>query len=698
MIYRQKWTGRILPDGEPFPARVPGNIQYDYAVSHGFADVMCSDNCKAYLPLEDAEWEYYAKLNYERRDGERVYFVSLGIDYFYDVLLNSEIIYSYEGMFRGFKLDLTDRLKGDDELTVRVHRHPIASDGKAGTREEARESCKPPFCYGWDWNPRLLVSGMWQDAYIETRDDYYIADCETTATLSDDLLTGRVTFDYSCKRKCEVLFFDPDGNEICRTDGRELTVDHPELWWCAGYGKQSLYRWVVRNGKEERDGYVGFRTLRLVKNEYSAEKSGFPKTRCEVPMTVEINGRRIFAKGSNFVNPELFPGMITTERYEELLALMRDANMNIVRVWGGSGICKREFYDICDRYGILVWQEFMLSCNNYKGTPHYMSVLKTEARSIIKSLRHHPSLAIWCGGNELYNSWSGMDDQALPLRLLNALCLELDPDRPFLSTSPLYGVGHGGYEFYDASSGTEVFEEFQKSDMIAYCEFGVPSVTSAERIRKIIPEAELFPPEPTESWVIHHAFCAWKPDSWLCLPAVKRYFPDVHCLEELVECSAWMQTEGYRAAFEEMRRKWPRCSMALNWCFNEPWITAANNSLIEYPSRPKRSYFAVRSALRPVCFSAKISKFSWKCGEIFTAELWLLNDSTEDVKSTVRAIAVIDGNETELGSWCAETPAQKHTKGIGVSFVIPETAADRLYLRLDSPDGYSNEYELLIKN
>ncbi|MBQ7669966.1 MAG: hypothetical protein IJS45_04510 [Clostridia bacterium] len=696
MIYRQNWVGRRCSEKDTFPARVPGNIQYDYAVSHGFKDVMRADNYKEYLQLEDDEWEYSAKLDYVRRDKERVYFVSLGIDYSYDVLLNGGIIYSYEGMFRPFELDLTDRLIGDDVLTVRVHKHPKAPGAKSGTRDEARESCKPPFCYGWDWNPRLLVSGMWGDAYIETRSEYYIADCEVKTTLSDDLSTGRVTFSYSCDHKCSVSLFDPDGNEVCRTDENEIAVLHPELWWCTGYGKPALYRWVIRNEREERSGFVGFRSLKLVKNEGTFESVGFPKTRREVPMTIELNGRRIFAKGTNFVNPELFPGMVTAERYEELLALMRDANMNIVRVWGGSGICKREFYDLCDRYGILVWQEFMLSCNDYKGTPHYMAVLDSEARAVIKSLRHHPSLAIWCGGNELYNSWSGMDDQSLPLRLLNALCLELDPDRPFLSTSPLYGVGHGGYEFYDASCGVEVFEEFQKSDMIAYCEFGVPSVTSADQLRKVIPEEELFPIEPTDAWCAHHGFGAWKPDSWLCLNAVKRYFPETHDVDELAERSAWMQTEGYRAAFEEMRRQWPHCSMALNWCFNEPWITAANNSLIEYPARPKRAYYAVRSALRPVCFSAKISKFSWKSGETFSAEIWLLNDSTEEVKTSVRAVVSIDGNETELGSWSAATAAQTHKKGPTVSFVIPETSSDRLVLRLDGGD-YSNNYELLVE-
>ena len=121
--------------------------------------------------------------------------------------------------------------------------------------------------------------------------------------------------------------------------------------------------------------------------------------------------------------------------------------MNIFRLWGGAGIQKDEFYEICDRLGIMVWQEFMLACNNYVANPHYMETLEREATSIIIHLRRHPSLVIWCGGNELFNSWSGMDDQSRALRLLNKLCFELDYERPFFQTSPLTGMAHGGYTF-----------------------------------------------------------------------------------------------------------------------------------------------------------------------------------------------------------------------------------------------------------
>ena len=694
MIFRQKWQGRNCAEpNELFPASVPGNIQYDYATAHGFRDVMIADNYRQFLPLEDVEWDYIAHLYYECTGGERIFFVSHGIDYDYEILLNGETLYSYEGMFRPVELDLTERLTGkDDVLTVHILRHPKTTTGRVGTRDEADDSCKPPFCYGWDWNPRLLVSGMWRDAYIETRGATYIGNCEVLASLSDDLSRGTVTFDDTCAVPCERALFDPHGKEIWRGTERTVTVENPELWWCVGYGNPNRYRWVVWNEKEERSGYIGFKTLRLVRNKGAKDPRSFPKSRYFPPMTIELNGERIFAKGSNWVNPELFPGRVTAGRYEELLMLVRNANMNILRVWGGSGINKRVFYDLCDKYGILVWQEFMLSCNNYLGTPHYMKVLESEATAIIRALRSHPSLALWCGGNELFNGWSGMDDQSLPLRLLNKLCFELDRGRPFLPTSPISGVGHGGYEFYDVKSDMEVFAEIQNAHCIAYTEFGVPSITSAETLRSVIPEADHFPPEPTEAWITHHGFGAWKQDSWLCLPAVSRYFPNVNSLEELVECSAWMQTEGYRAAFEEMRRQAPYCSMAINWCFNEPWITAANNSLAEYPAKPKKAYWAVRSALRPTCFTARIEKFLWVEGETFSAELWLLNDSKHTIHAMVRAVLVVGETEYPLLEWRADAEARSNTQGPTLRFVLPESDADRIILRLNNPKGFSNEY------
>jgi beta-mannosidase len=326
-----------------------------------------------------------------------------------------------------------------------------------------------------------------------------------------------------------------------------------------------------------------------------------------------------------------------------------------------------------------------------------MKTLESEATYIIKNLRSHPCLAFWCGGNELFNSWSGMDDQSLPLRLLNKLCFEYDPTSPFIATSPLMGMAHGGYRFYEVKQGGEVFHQFQRSRNTAYTEFGVPGMSSLENLKKAIPEDELFPIKPTASWVAHHGLDAWGPHNWVCMDVLEMYFGKQSSLEEVVENSSWLQCEGYKAAFEEMRRQWPHCSMALNWCYNEPWITAANNSIVEYPARPKPAYEAVKAALRPTLFSARIAKFSWREGETFEAELWLLNDKPERAYGKVKAVLQIGDRTLDLLKWTAEADAGLNTQGPTVRLVLPHADTDRMTLILRAENGTESRYTLQYK-
>ena len=700
MRFEQIWEGRnCQKDGEAwFAAKVPGTIQQDYGVAHGFADVQFSDNYKQYLELENDHWEYRTRLSYEKKDGERVFLVSGGIDYQYDILLNGKVLYSYEGMYRAVELDLTDELTGqEDILTVHIYPHPKREGAPVGTRDEADQSCKPPVSYGWDWNPRLVISGIWQDTYLETRDEFYISGCEVLADLNEEMTVGSVSATFTCKKPCTIALYDQNGKTVYEGENTKFQVENPELWWCNGQGTPYLYRWVIRNEKEERSGRIGFRKLRLVRNYKANGPSEFPKSRYDAPATVELNGRRIMAKGSNWVNPEIFWGQITKERYDELLTLARDAHMNTLRMWGGAGACKDSFYDLCDEYGIMVWQEFMLACNNYVASEHYMQVLESEATAMILNLRHHPSLAWWCGGNELFNSWSGMTDQSHALRLLNKLCYELDYKRPFLATSPLTGMAHGGYRFYSDKQGGDVFHEFQRANNTAYTEFGVPSVASVELLKKVIPEEELFPIKETNAWIAHHGFSAWGKSAWLCLDTLEQYFGEPQKLEDVVEQANWLQCAGYQAAFEEMRKQWPHCSMMLNWCYDEPWITAANNSIISYPAIPKPAYEYVKSAMRPALFSARISKFDWKAEEVFEAELWLLNDKPEAIKGKVHARLQVGEETVDLLDWSAEAEANGNMQGPTVRWILPNVEADRLTLTLESEDGMSSTYCLQYK-
>ena len=180
---------------------------------------------------------------------------------------------------------------------------------------------------------------MWQDAYIETRTNAYIYDCEPSYVLSENLDKATVSFNVKCDAPCTVNFYDAENNLIYSGDGKSFEINNPKLWWCNGQGEAYLYRWTLENGECKKEGALGFRRVKLLRNVGAHDPSGFPKSRYPAPFTMELNGRRIFMKGSNFVNADIFWGRITEKNYEELTDLAVDANMNILRLWGGASFC-----------------------------------------------------------------------------------------------------------------------------------------------------------------------------------------------------------------------------------------------------------------------------------------------------------------------------------------------------------------------
>jgi len=247
------------------------------------------------------------------------------------------------------------------------------------------------------------------------------------------------------------------------------------------------------------------------------------------------------------------------------------------------------------------------------------------------------------------------------------------------------GMGHGHYAFRDPGHGREAWNYFQESRCTAYTEFGMPGVASEKTLRLFMPESELFPPKPQGQWLYHHGFGQWRANSWLCLDTIEHYFGPIDSLERLIELSQLMQAQGYKGLFEEARRQKPHCSMSLNWCLNEPWPTAANNSLISWPCEPKPALFAVGQSLRPVLASAKIRKFWWQSGEWFDPELWVLSDSPDEVAGLKVIASLVSGGKTvRLLEWeCPTLPANTNQRGPRVQVQLPELVGDRFTLRLE---------------
>jgi beta-mannosidase len=711
---------------EWIPACVPGAIQLDYAKALGYEEYFKGDHYRDYDWMETRYFTYkstFAKP--EDMDGKYLYFVSKGIDYLFDVYLNGTILLHQEGMFTPVSIDITDLLEDINTLEIKIHPPPML-EGFAQALPAT--TVKPAVSYGWDWHPRLIPSGIWDETYLMIKQLSHLKSVSVNYELDENLEGAAITVQVegielrNCKMKWHltdadrrvVLFGEREVQNDCFK--MEFQLNDPHLWWPWDQGCPYLYHsncsLYDENGVllDKQVGKIGFRSVRMVMAETAwGESKGFPNTKNVSAFQIEINKRRIFVRGSNFVPPGIFPGTVDKESYQHIVSRALDANFNILRVWGGGPVPKDPFFDMCDETGMLVWQDFPLSCYNYTDDPGYLDVLEQESLSIIMRLREHPCLAIWCGGNELLNSWSGMTEQSKALRLLNKQCFIYDPETPFIPSSPLYGVAHGGYTFFDKDLNEDVFEKMfrlnhSSEKYTAFAEFGIPSPASIEVLKKIIPEHEMWPPVPGTSWEFHHGFKAWaeEKDSWLMLGQLEKYFGKTNNIEELIERGKFLQSEGLKAIYEGARRQKPYCSMALNWCFNEPWPTAANSSIISWPDIPKPGYYAVSEACRPFMISAEMEKFVWKRGEEFKARIWVLNDRpSESVPLKVNVILQTGEEEIDIYSWDIErVDANQNLIGPEFKYILPTENYRQFKLLLNCKEHpeFSSSYTLLLQD
>jgi beta-mannosidase len=714
------------PEIEPHefvPAEVPGAVQLDWARAHDIPLPEYSGNTGDYRWMEDSFWLYRTKLDLSAvATNETAFFVCNGVDYNYQVRLAGVVMREYEGMFTPFQIALDPTLHHNTVLEILIHPAP-KSHHNGDDRVQANRSAKPAVSYGWDFHPRLIPLGIWDHTAVEIRPALHIRYAETTYELNDDLTSAHVSIDLELSRPPAAAtvrwqLLDPDGTAVIeQTIAGVLTahrlsayLESPRLWWPNGQGDQPLYTSRVElldpagRSCDRSEHHVGFRKIKLIRTPpvWDPTADEFPRGPLIAPIIFEVNNRQIFAKGSNWVSPDIFPGRITAETYRPLLQMARDAHMNILRCWGGAIVQKEAFFEQCDELGLMVWQEFPLSCNYYEGRD-YLPVLDLESRAIILRLRRHPSVVLWCGGNELFNTWSGggMSEQDHAIRLLNRNTYDLDPSRPFMNTSPLYGMGHGFYLF-SLPDGTELYQYLPQRSFAAYSEFGVPAPSHADILRRIIPPAEIFPPRPSPAWVARHAYDAWdgSKGSWLEYDFLVRYYGEFENLEEMVEAGQLVQAEGLRFFFEETRRQKPTCSLVMNWCLNEPWPAAANSSLIAWPDRAKPAMGTVGLACRPVLASARPAKLRWLPGETFSADLFLLNDSHATLPAgKLEAALILDGARVPVLTW--DHPAGKanaNLSGPQLRYELPRLEAKRfeLHLRHDQQPEWESTYTFLM--
>lgn len=688
--------------------KVPSNVLSVWGRANGIGSIYENNNESRYAGLEDLYWRYSTSVEI---DGgwDRVFLVLESVEYSFTLYINGKQILRHEGMYTPVRADISRFASQKADIEIVIDPAPKVKDvePQRGTGKECSNSCMPAFQYGWDWAPRYIALGIVGQVYIEYRNAPFISDHSESYRLNEDMTEAIVRFDYRLEGSGEltVSVADPEGRTVSeikkQTSGSgslKLSMKAPRLWYPRGYGEQNVYtiKWVLKSDGEIHDSgkkNLAFRRVRMVHNGLTHQNGSV----MEIPCTIELNGVRVFAKGSNFVPPRLSFEEIGEDVTERLLDLAEGANFNILRIWGGGFVMPDSFYDSCDRRGIMIWQEFPLSCANYRGTEAYLRTLRQEAGSIVRRLRTHGCLVLWCGGNELWCKWSDRMTYSSPaLRTLDQLTFKLDPDTPFWQTSPLPGIKHGGYYMRYHSTGREILEDFVESSHLAFTEFGSGCVSEYEVLEKILNKEELTAPEQYGIWESRHG------KMWAGFEDVRALtgIGEDSTLKETADSANELQGECYKALFEAVRHKQPRTSMAINWDFNEPWATLAGNELISFPYRPRPSYYKVRDALRSVMLSLGFSRLRWSPKEKMTLTPWILNDSDALLPPSKAILRAKAGDTTVFEKTLEFSQVQPRSNAAldPLEINAPECPDRKLKLEITSTtnEDLNSEYTLFV--
>ncbi|MBN1284059.1 MAG: glycoside hydrolase family 2 protein [Anaerolineae bacterium] len=676
------------------PVSVPGDVHTALIAAGRIDDPFYSTNETACAWIEEREWWYRTTFTVEELAPDMVErLIFYGLDTFAVVYLNGELLGEHVNMFRAAVFDVTGRIQYGEPNTLAVRFDPplqrVADKpdvpGAWGRNFERVWMRKAQFGYGWDWGPRLPTVGIWREVELQRCRYARIASVQFRTEVLDleenrALVAVRVEVERLAGDLEPVyarVILTPRGAstgdttravhaETVKIYAKRVTlrmeIKYPDVWWTHDLGKPACYDLSVRLHDENEDNTldlyetrVGIRTIELDQSPDTDE----PGTRF---FRFVLNGVPIFAKGANWIPAHSFVGAIDEAHYRMLLECARDANMNMLRIWGGGIYEKPDFYNLCDRLGILVWQDFMFACAPYPEDDDFTAEVEAEARDVALRLRNHPCLALWCGNNE--NQWideirNWQSPRPVPgarfyHEVLPAVVAELDPTRPYWPGSPYGGsdydsmddgdrhnwcVWHGNQDerrrfgeppSWDHSPAGVSFLRYADDLGRFISEFGMHAAPVMETLRRNIPpdglsyhSAEMDhrnkdnPKNKGDNLMLN---CTGLPED----------------LAQYIDFSMISQAEGLKFGVEHFRRRKPHCSGTLIWQLNDCW-PGLSWSLLDFYGFGKAGYYYARRFYAPV-----IASFREEADG--SVALWLINDSVEEIedKITVR-LARFDG-------------------------------------------------------
>lgn len=541
-----------------------------------------------------------------------------GLDTICSIFVNGVLIDSVKNMHRTYTYDIKDKIKAGKNSVELVFSSPIEYFEKMNELHHVYTSSdciqgaahlrKALYMSGWDWGPKLPDMGIFRDVCI----DAYSSDKIEDVFISQRHKDNEVILDIEAKtkhNKDNEIFVSVDGMEIkLKNNKGSITIQNPRLWWVRGYGDQPLYEICTSIKKDNeiidcKSMKIGLRTLSV-----STEADKWGNEFCFV-----INGVKIFAMGANYVPQDNLLPRISPDRTEKLIQTAIDANFNCLRIWGGGYYPEDEFYDICDREGIIVWQDFMVACATIWLNKDMEEEFTHEAIQNVKRLRHHPSLGLLCGNNEMELAileWKSVekteevksDYLRLYEKLLPEICEKYAPDTFYWSASPSSGGGfdnpndetRGDVHYWKVWHGNLPFTAYREHKFRFCSEYGFESYPSIKTIRSFCEKEDM---NCFSRVMENHQKCKTGNSKILMYLSQEYLYPNN--FETLVYASQLMQADAVKYAVEHFRRNRGCCMGSTYWQFNDCWPVASWSS-IDCNLRYKALHYAAKKFYAPI--------------------------------------------------------------------------------------------------
>lgn len=621
----ENWQFHQEGKSEKYKANVPGTVHTDLLQNNLIPDPFLEDNEAKLQWIENENWVYETSFNITNKElnHQTIQLQFNGLDTYATVFLNETLLLEANNMFRIWNIEVKKQLrKGNNSLKIIFYSasrkgKELAQQLPYTLPEKERVFVrKAQYHFGWDWGPRLVTAGIYKKIQLHFSNHGYIENChiqqkKLTKEQAHLLFKTKI---WSNKKGNFIVQIENHKKEIRLEKGFNTLefpyeIEQPKLWWCNGLGDPHLYHFTVqlydkKKLLSEKKETIGLRNIEWVQEKDNSGKSFYLK----------LNGIPVFIKGANYIPPHSFLPEVSTENYTNLVVQAKNANMNMLRVWGGGVYADDAFYNACDANGILVWQDFMFACAMYPGDTAFLNNVKSEITDNIIRLQNHPSIAIWCGNNENDEGWHNWgwqkqfnyskeeenqiwkDYEKLFHELIPATLNETLGENQYFywPSSPSIGWGkkesltQGDSHYWGVWWGKEPFEMYTQKVGRFMSEYGFQGMPPLSTFKKFTtnlnwenPSIKVHQKHPTGYETI---------DEYLV-----RDYKKPSSFDEYVYVSQLLQAEGMKTAIEAHRRAMPYCMGSLYWQFNDCWPVTSWSSIDFYGNWKAFHYQVKRS-------------------------------------------------------------------------------------------------------